>query len=791
MTHAVDIRTALRQLLENTLNQLYADSFNRVSTGEPFARSIAMLTFKLLICMQEALSLEAFLAAVQIADPQYQGKLSIPDILNVCMNMVITDSKMHVFRFTHTSVQEFLEKQPELATEIAHRSAARSCLNMCMQGSMIGTNIVLCPTQDFHHYSMLYWAEHCKNVAVDDTSDEMFQKIKDFVFDGDEISLSFKDWLDDVKTYSQVLANYHPIKRYLTAVLNHDNTPLFTACVFGFARLLDYIIPAKGFDWNQRNSLGALALYLACLAGNVEIASLFIKNGADVNACGGRYGCPLYVACFRGHAPVVQMLLSRGADPKLKVERFDNALQAALLGDNEIIALHILEAGFNICTQDEYDRILQQAAMVGSTEVVKFLQKSHASSFGISGSAMCTAVDSALSKGRLGVLERFLLKSQNPKQDLPSHAVSIAVLGGHDPMIIYLLSKDLDIEQEGPFGTPLRVASIMGHESTVRLLLERGANINARGSLGGALQAAAMKGYESIINMLIQNHADVNSTGGYYGSPLQAAAYCGRKKAVKVLLDAGASITQRGIFEDAFHAAAEGGHEEIVRLFIEKGFQFHETYTSSISAFRSRPPGPDYKNLLHGASPSRIPQSKQHHFYLSESPDWQAYASTSSFHHILSSFTEVEEIRKYELIEPYAKQNERFRNGSNHALQAAASKGRESVVRVILDHWYSLNVSSTEAHNALKEASKNGHEDIVRMLLDTDIGMTSCVQDAIKEATSHGYLAIVNILLAYEETSKLNKELSLQRYLMSQQPRMSSERLSYQVILLFFHFSFY
>ena len=507
----------------------------------------------------------------------------------------------------------------------------------------------------------------------------------------------------------------------------------------------------KNFDWNHRNALGAPALYLACSAGNVEIANLFIANKADVNAGGGRYGCPLYAACVGGHVSIVQTLLNHGADPKLQVEKFDNAVQAAFLGDNEIIALVILESGFNIGTQDEYDRILQQAAVAGSTEVVRFLQKNHASSFGISGSTVCTAIETAISKGRQGVLERFLLQSQNPKQNLPSHAVSIAAIGGHNPMVIFLLEKDLDIEQEGPFGTPLRVASIMGHESTVRLLLERGANVNAHGSLGGALQAAAMKGHESIIRVLLHNQAEVNGTGGYYGSSLQAAAYCGRKKAVEILLDAGANTFQGGLFKNAFTAAADGGHGDIIHLFIEKGFVYDLGVYGSRISHSSIITSTKYRNLLRDASPSRTPRSKQYPSYQPESPKWRAGASASSFRYILSSTTKVEETRDREAIEPYSKQKSDREWIGTYALEAAASKGHKSVVKIILDHWHSLKVPFTEANNALKEASRHGHGDVVRMLLDSNIDMVSCFEDAIKCAASHGHTVIVDILLAYKE----------------------------------------
>lgn len=173
------------------------------------------------------------------------------------------------------------------------------------------------------------------------------------------------------------------------------------------------------------------------------------------------------------------------------------------------------------------------------------------------------------------MLERLLQKSPHPKQDLPSDTVSTAALGGQDDMIAPFLDKGLDIEREGPFGAPLRAASLMGHMSTVRKLLDCGAKVGACGSLGDALQAAAMKGYVSITQLLIQEGADVNSRGGYYGNPLQAATYRGHKKVVEILLDGGANVHGQGLSRHAFDAAVDGGYEEIVRLFIERDFKLY------------------------------------------------------------------------------------------------------------------------------------------------------------------------------------------------------------------------
>lgn len=320
-------------------------------------------------------------------------------------------------------------------------------------------------------------------------------------------------------------------------------------------------------------------------------------------------------------------------------------------------------------------------------------------------------------------------------------------------MVGLLLDKGLDVEREGPFGTPLRAASLMGHESTVRILLGRGSKIGACGSLGDALQAAATKGHVSVTELLIQEGADANSRGGYYGNALQAAAYRGHMKVVEVLLNAGADVHRQGLSRDAFHAAAEGGHEEIVHFFLECGYEFYHTLDGPRY---NRAEASPYKDLLRDSSPSRTGKSRERDADQSNSPDWQNNDSAADHHHLLgaSRYLRVGDIDDG----PYQRQGHPGSDEENYALQAAASKGHRSVVRLILDYWYLLGISSTEVHNALNEASTNGHEEVVRLLITSKLDLMPHLARALEGAASHGHLAIVNMLLAYKQTSKLEDD---------------------------------
>ncbi|KAK4119594.1 hypothetical protein N657DRAFT_537577, partial [Parathielavia appendiculata] len=59
---------------------------------------------------------------------------------------------------------------------------------------------------------------------------------------------------------------------------------------------------------------------------------------------------------------------------------------------------------------------------------------------------------------------------------------------------------------------------------------------------------------------------------GYYGNALQAASARGHQEIVKLLLDKGAEVNkQGGYYGNALQAASARGHQDIVKLLLDKG----------------------------------------------------------------------------------------------------------------------------------------------------------------------------------------------------------------------------
>ncbi len=737
-----DIRSAMRALPKCTLNEIYEEEFNRLSESGNHTRSFAIQVFSILLCAQEVLSPEALIQATANTFSQQEETMTLAKMIDVCFNLVVVDSELNVLRFVHVSFQEFLETRAEFAPHYVHRIAASSCLDSCLEGLPRGMETDMSPKDDFHHYSAVYWAEHCRVTIFHGSDDLVTSKMQEFVFDEGDIALGFVDWIQEVDSFTKILPNDHALAKELNSVIHSGGSPLFTACVFGLAPIIDHLAHETDYDWKQTNDFGQNGLYLAAAFGHRTIVQSLLQHDVYVNAFCGKFGHPLHAACFGGHAGIVELLLGHGADPKLGPR---SALECALLADHENIALLLLNGKFDVSDQVEYDSILQQAAEAGLADVVQFLQKEYGSLYGDLGSSGCRALEVAIFKGRTGMVERHMQKLTDPRIDMPEDAIATAALGGQDTMISLLVDQRLDLNKEGILGTPLRAASIMCHESIVRLLLRLGASLHVSGSFGEPLQAAAMRGHESITRTLLGHGADVNSKGGLYGTALQAAAHRGHQKIVEILLDAGADVYQDGFSRDAFHAASEGGHEGIVRLLLQKGFKVQPTLDMRVHASRNGPSM--YRDLLRDASPSRLQETKPTWDHQPESDDWHERAS------VVDSSYVFEKMRgavtsELELIKPYRKRRHDYEK--NHALRAAAANGHVTVVELLLSQLDMIDISESEVVAALKEASENGHEKVVSQLLSDQVEVKD-LKAALEAAALKGHLSVVNLLIDHED----------------------------------------
>ena len=257
-------------------------------------------------------------------------------------------------------------------------------------------------------------------------------------------------------------------------------------------------------------------LWLASYLGHVEMVSLLLEAGADMDKPNSAEVSPLCAAYFRGNIGVVKLLLGARAtvDP-VNVGFRDLAdsllFHAAAGGNTEVVSL-LLEAGV-----DKEDGScdgkppLWGAAEAGHVDVVRLL---------LAAGANKDAVDSTFFEEDDAAFEECY-------QDTP---LWIASRQGHADVVSALLQAKADAELPNIDGqSPLWIASKHGHGETVRLLLLACVEVNRSCESQSPLWVASVEGHKEVAFWLLVAGADPECTaqhgdGGFMSALGLAAA---------------------------------------------------------------------------------------------------------------------------------------------------------------------------------------------------------------------------------------------------------------------------
>lgn len=112
--------------LEDLYNQLYDDIIKMA--GGVVGQSIIRNTFKWLVCGTTSFRSSDFILAVSMTLSVSSSEVRPEQILRLCRNFVLHDNELDVFRFSHLSVREYLEKHPLTSVSASHSLAAEACL---------------------------------------------------------------------------------------------------------------------------------------------------------------------------------------------------------------------------------------------------------------------------------------------------------------------------------------------------------------------------------------------------------------------------------------------------------------------------------------------------------------------------------------------------------------------------------------------------------------------------------------------------------------------------------------
>jgi len=121
-----------------------------------------------------------------------------------------------------------------------------------------------------------------------------------------------------------------------------------------------------------------------------------------------------------------------------------------------------------------------------------------------------------------------------------------AALCGHTKLALLLIRCGADVDYEPPMGTPLENAVTAGNVEVVRALIKAGADIHHQGIKGTLLTQAVDLSDVEVAKLLIKAGVDVNATPRFGDNALLTAVTQRKAEFVRLLLEAGANVNQKG-----------------------------------------------------------------------------------------------------------------------------------------------------------------------------------------------------------------------------------------------------
>ena len=117
---------------------------------------------------------------------------------------------------------------------------------------------------------------------------------------------------------------------------------------------------------------------------------------------------------------------------------------------------------------------------------------------------------------------------------------------GHTQLALLLIRHGADVDYDPPMGTPLENAVRVGNLEVVRALIKAGADIHHQGIKGTLLNRAVEGNHLEVAKELINVGLDVNAQPKLGSTALLMAVTERKSEFVRLLLDAGANVNQKG-----------------------------------------------------------------------------------------------------------------------------------------------------------------------------------------------------------------------------------------------------
>lgn len=296
--------------------------------------------------------------------------------------------------------------------------------------------------------------------------------------------------------------------------------------------------------------------------------------------------------------------------------------------------------------------------------------------------------------------------------------------------------------------TPFALAAAGGHLEAANVLLKHAFSSasQARYDTEEMLHLAVASGLTDMVKILLRHGAKVDSVNHDSGRTLlHSAAASGDWKLVGLLMDynADVNVVDPITLETPLHLAAIQGHLQVVRYLVDG----RNASANEVETYDSIVQQPYYQSWTDGLL------SEDGH---TETLVWELGARDSAEDH----------------LEKLLSWSGRYSNinmctvGALTALDLAASRGHENVVRFLLERGATLQKSKSAPYTALQAAAENGHMATVKLLLAAGADMHQRFERlgvTLKHASKKGHDDVADLLVWHYFNAEISGRKSFQR----------------------------
>jgi ankyrin repeat domain-containing protein 50 len=516
------------------LKDAYDGIFENISNQNRHDRDLTDRAFMWVLCAARPFKSTQLLSAIQLSicendSIQVHSPITEATLLHLCQHLLVIDSKLSVWRFSHLSAREYIEEH-HWNLQRANSHVTKVCLGYLTEwykdadAKSIYEILINNKHDSLHQYINFHWINHVQAQEALYHESAITRLLESFLGPPMCSSKSYQSWhsnLQKSSRYSRPRTSYFYFLH--DTQIGPEHTAIFLVCGTSIYNLLK--------DWWETPEIDISLTFngfnLLAVVGSPLLCQHLVKQGLQVNqqVQNGSYGSALAAAAAAAadialfSRDTVKYLVEAGAEVNMQIQNgsYGSALAAAAAA---------------------------AAAAESDIKTVKYLVEAGAE------------VNMQIQNGPYG-------------SALAAAAAAVANNLFSDIKIVkYLIKVGADINmqiQNGSYGSALATAAAVSpHFSgrdTVKYLVEAGAEVNMQiqnGSYGSALAAAVARPDwyldREVIKYLVEEAgAEINMQiqNGSYGSALAAAAAAAASsrvsstEVVKYLVEAGAEVDMK------------------------------------------------------------------------------------------------------------------------------------------------------------------------------------------------------------------------------------------------------